>query len=230
MIGSLAPGLRDLRVTPVSVPVFRVEVHATLLSAMLDGTFIHVPDYARQVQLSDGYAVSLVLLHWYLPIEAARLDFMSGAGGASVADVNLWAYVQAHVALPLAAAHPGDDDVCATHQLWLPETQTSNWPPCSDAILPPALVSEMVKPANTPRRRSQRELTIMFCDIHAFTRLAEHVDPQQVREAQTGCSTGSPGSFSPNHGTIDKYIGDCVMYQGTLAGGRACLVCREDGM
>lgn len=45
-----APGLRDLRATPVSTSYPGVEVHASVLSAMLDGDFLQTPDYSR------GYA------------------------------------------------------------------------------------------------------------------------------------------------------------------------------
>ena len=215
LIGSTAPGLRDLRVTPVSTGFPGVEVHATLLSAMLDGTFIHVPDYARGFSFVMILLVSLVLL-----VTLPRM----GAGGAwllclglvaLMTGVNLWAYVQAHVALPLAA---GIILVMMTYVLHISygfflETRTKKQlASLFGHYVPAALVSEMVKrPGEYTTQAQSRELTIMFCDIHAFTRLAEHMDPQQVQVLLNRLFNRIAEVIAPNHGTIDKYIGDCVM-------------------
>ena len=215
LIGSTAPGLRDLRVTPVSTGFPGVEVHATLLSAMLDGTFIHVPDYARGYSFLMVMLVSLVLL-----VMLPRM----GAGGAwllclglvaLMTGVNLWAYVQAHVALPLAA---GIILVMMTYVLHISygfflETRTKKQlASLFGHYVPAALVSEMVKkPGEYTTQAQSRELTIMFCDIHAFTRLAEHMDPQQVQALLNRLFNRIAEIIAPNHGTIDKYIGDCVM-------------------
>ena len=215
LIGSSAAGLRDLRVTPVSTGFPGVEVHATLLSAMLDGTFIHVPDYAR------GYGfVVIVLVSLVLLVMLPRM----GAGGALLlclglvavmTGVNLWAYAQAHVALPLAA---GIILVMMTYVLHISyglflETRTKKQlASLFGHYVPAALVSEMVKsPGEYTTEAQSRELTIMFCDIQAFTRLAEHMDPQQVQALLNRLFNRIAEVIAPNHGTIDKYIGDCVM-------------------
>ena len=56
-----------------------------------------------------------------------------------------------------------------------------------------------------------RELTILFCDIRQFTRMAETMEPQQVQALLNRLFNRIAAIIAANHGTIDKYIGDCVM-------------------
>ena len=49
LVGTTAPGLVDLRVTPVEVVYPGVEAHATVLSGLLDGTLLVRPDFAWTV-------------------------------------------------------------------------------------------------------------------------------------------------------------------------------------
>ena len=78
--------------------------------------------------------------------------------------------------------------------------------------VPAALVSEMVKrPEAYTTAVQSRELSIMFCDIQQFTRLAENMAPQQVQAMLNRLFNRIAAIIASNQGTIDKYIGDCVM-------------------
>ncbi|MDO4769446.1 MAG: adenylate/guanylate cyclase domain-containing protein [Brachymonas sp.] len=215
LLGTSAPGLRDLRVTPVNPNYPGVEVHATLLSAMLDGRFIYVPDYAR------GYALVMVLL---ASLVLLVLLPRTGATGAWVVclglmllmvGINAWAYVQAHVALPLAASLV---TVMLTYVLHVSyglflETRTKKQlASLFGHYVPAELVSEMVKrPGAYTTAVQSRELTILFCDIRQFTHMAEAMEPQQVQALLNRLFNRIAAIIAANHGTIDKYIGDCVM-------------------
>lgn len=215
LLGTSAPGLRDLRVTPVNPNYPGVEVHATLLSAMLDGRFIHVPDYARGYALVTVLLASLALLV-LLPRTGATgawvvcLGLMLLMGG-----INVWAYVQAHVALPLAASWVTVMLTYVLHVSYglLLETRTKKQlASLFGHYVPAELVSEMVKrPGAYTTEVQSRELTILFCDIRQFTRMAETMEPQQVQALLNRLFNRIAAIIAANHGTIDKYIGDCVM-------------------
>ena len=66
LIGSTAPGLQDLRTTPVGEAYPGVETHANILSSMLDGNSVFRPDYALGYELLMMLLVS-VLLAFVLP-------------------------------------------------------------------------------------------------------------------------------------------------------------------
>ena len=58
---------------------------------------------------------------------------------------------------------------------------------------------------------TNREMTVMFCDMRGFTKLSEHMEPIQLQALLNDVFTRLTGIIRANRGTIDKYMGDCVM-------------------
>ena len=102
LVGTTAPGLQDLRVTPVGETYPGVETHANVISGLLDGRVLVKPDYAI------GYEVVVVLLAgltlaFALPLlSATRAVLASMAVLAAVLALNFWLYLGYGLVLPLA--------------------------------------------------------------------------------------------------------------------------------
>ncbi|MFM1979887.1 MAG: hypothetical protein RLZ68_1152, partial [Pseudomonadota bacterium] len=78
--------------------------------------------------------------------------------------------------------------------------------------VPPELVDEMVKdPDSYSMKASNRELTVMFCDMRGFTKMSEGMEPTQLQELLNSVFSRLTSLIRGNKGTIDKYMGDCVM-------------------
>jgi adenylate cyclase len=78
--------------------------------------------------------------------------------------------------------------------------------------VPPELVDEMVKdPDSYSMKAASKELTVMFCDMRGFTKMSEKMEPTRLQELLNGVFTRLTGIIRTNRGTIDKYMGDCVM-------------------
>ena len=60
LVGTSAPGLQDLRPTPVDGAFPGVEVHANLISGLLDGRMPRLPDYAAGYELLTSIAAGLL--------------------------------------------------------------------------------------------------------------------------------------------------------------------------
>ena len=58
---------------------------------------------------------------------------------------------------------------------------------------------------------SRKNVGVMFADISGFTSLSEKLDPEEVREIINECFNYITSPVYELEGTIDKYIGDCVM-------------------
>ncbi|MDO5654048.1 MAG: adenylate/guanylate cyclase domain-containing protein [Brachymonas sp.] len=215
LVGSSAAGLRDLRVTPVSNYFPGVEIHAASLSAMLDGKFIHYPDYIRGY---DTLIVALVtlLLAFLLPRVNAWSAWLWCTGFILLLTlINGWFYVQAHVALPLG---PSVIAVLMTYILhmsygfFLESRAKKQLASLFGHYIPAELVSQMVQePERYSAQAQARELTIMFCDIQHFTTIAEKMGPVEVQDLLNRLFNRIAAIIAPNQGTIDKYIGDSVM-------------------
>ena len=78
--------------------------------------------------------------------------------------------------------------------------------------VPPELVNEMVRePERYSMQAASRELTVMFCDMRGFTAMSERMEPVQLQALLNEIFTRLTQVIRQQRGTIDKYMGDCVM-------------------
>jgi adenylate cyclase len=61
------------------------------------------------------------------------------------------------------------------------------------------------------RRLTKAECTVMFADIVGFTAYSEKAPPEEVAEMMEGYFTHAVEAIFAEGGTLDKFIGDCVM-------------------
>jgi adenylate cyclase len=78
----------------------------------------------------------------------------------------------------------------------------------------PAMVEQVMREARAPdetRSLKHADVTVMFADIAGFTSLAASMELEQVADVLSGfCSRVSDVVFAEG-GTVDKFMGDCVM-------------------
>lgn len=103
LLGTTAPELRDLRLTPVGANYPGVETHANLIAGLLDGQLSVKPDYALGYEL-----VVLVLSGLLLAISLPRMGLWAGVALglfllASVIGLNTWLHLHQGLVLPLAS-------------------------------------------------------------------------------------------------------------------------------
>lgn len=215
LMGTTAPGLQDLRVTPVSETYPGVEAHANVISGLLDGKVLVKPDY------SMGYEVVILLisgllLAFALPlISATRAVLLSVLVIAVLAALNIWLYTGYGLVLPLAGALSMAVTAFAlnmSYGYFVESRSKRELAHLFGTYVPPELVDEMVKdPDSYNMQATNREMTVMFCDMRGFTKMSEQMEPIQLQSLLTGVFTRLTGLIRANRGTIDKYMGDCVM-------------------
>jgi adenylate cyclase len=78
----------------------------------------------------------------------------------------------------------------------------------------PALVDELARnPASLKLGGERRELSVLFCDVRGFTSLSEKLkdDPVRLTSLINRLLDALSEQVLEARGTIDKYMGDCVM-------------------
>jgi len=215
LVGTTAQGLLDLRVTPVGEAYPGVEVHANVISGLLDGKIFVKPDYAV------GYDVIIVLLAgltlaFALPLlSATRAVLTSAVVIAAVVGLNFWLYVSHGLVLPLGAALIMAITAFAlnmSYGYFVESRSKRELANLFGTYVPPELVDEMVKdPGSYTMTAASKELTVLFCDMRGFTKMSETMEPTKLQELLNGVFSRLTDQIRSNRGTIDKYMGDCVM-------------------
>jgi len=58
----------------------------------------------------------------------------------------------------------------------------------------------------------KKEITVAFADIRGFTTISEHLSAEEVVKFLNECFSVLSNVIFKYNGTIDKYIGDCIMF------------------
>ncbi|AMM26734.1 guanylate cyclase [Variovorax sp. PAMC 28711] len=215
LVGATAPALQDLRATPVSAGFPGVEVHANIISGLFDRRLPEAPGE------SDIYDVLVILLaglglaYGLSVLSVARAVLLGVGTVAVVVGLNSWLYLQAYLVLPLAAALVMIALAFALNVAWgyLVEARVRRGlTQLFGTYVPPQLVQEMLlSPRRYSMRAESKELTVMFCDMRGFTQMSEQMAPTELQTFLNGVFSRLTEIISTHRGTVDKYMGDCVM-------------------
>jgi adenylate cyclase len=140
---------------------------------------------------------------------------LTAAAGLVVVALNLFAYTQANLVLPLASSLLLLISVFAINMIYgyFVESRTKReLTGLFGSYVPPKLVEEM---SRNPRAYSmegrREELTVMFSDVRGFTTISESLKPEDLAEYINGYLTAMSLIIQNHRGTLDKYIGDAIM-------------------
>ena len=215
LVGTTAPGLLDLRVTPVGHVYPGVEAHANLISAWLDDKVTLKPDYAVGYDVFVLIIAGLFLAIGLPLLTAPKAVLLSLGVLVAVTGINTWLYMVFGLVMPLAAALVMTLTAFAlnmSYGYFVESRSKRELAHLFGTYVPPELVDEMVKdPDSYTMKATSRELTVMFCDMRGFTKMSEQMEPIQLQELLTGFFSQLTSLIRANRGTIDKYMGDCVM-------------------
>jgi len=215
LVGTTAPGLLDLRSTPVGNSYPGVEAHANIISGLLDDKNLVRPDYAVGYEVAMLLLVGLTLAFALPALSALTAVLLSTATIAAMVGLNLWLFGSAGLVMPLAlmVIMAVTAFVLNMSYGYLVESRSKReLAHLFGTYVPPELVKEMVKdPESYSMKASSRELTVMFCDMRGFTSLSENLKPLELQAMLNGVFSQLTSVIRRNMGTIDKYMGDCVM-------------------
>lgn len=215
LVGTTAPGLQDLRVTPVSEIYPGVEAHANVISGLLDGKILVKPDYVVGYEVVILLLAGLILAFALPLISATKAVILSVLVIGALGAFNLWLYLGYGLVLPLAGALTMAVTAFAlnmSYGYFVESRSKRELANLFGTYVPPELVDEMVKdPDSYSMQATNRQMTVMFCDMRGFTKMSEQMEPIQLQSLLNGVFTRLTGLIRANRGTIDKYMGDCVM-------------------
>lgn len=214
LVGSTAPGLADLRVTPFSGAFPGVEIHAHMIAGILDGTTGHTPAWAQDARLAVTLVAGLILafaLPLVGPVYGLMLSLLLLAGlltGQYFAWQKHWSLPMATLLVTVAGLY-----LLSAAYGFLAETRNKRQiTKLFGQYVPPELAEEMSRdPAHYSMEGQSREMTVLFSDIRGFTDFSEKLPPTELADVLNSYLSTMTEIVQKNKGTIDKYIGDAVM-------------------
>ncbi len=185
LVGSTAPGILDLRVTPGEKAFPGVEIHANLISGILDDVVKWEPAGQRGLMLGGVLLLGLGLaaaLPWLAPIWAAAV---TGGLLALLLGFDLYAWSGLGMSLNLAAPLLTVLGLFVLNMGWgffMEARSKAQITRLFGQYVPPELVDEMAKdPARYSLRGESRIMTVLFSDIVGFTSISEKLEAAQLR-------------------------------------------------
>lgn len=216
-IGTSASGLRDLRPTPLRSEMPGVEAHVQGVEQMVLGHYLERPDFADGIEWIFVFVTGVVLI-----------GLLGTAGALASAGFGAIAIVGSFVVSWLAY----------TQWLWLFDPLTPSIGAFAvylsgsllgylrtegerrrvrgqfSQYMSPELVDQLARePDRLKLGGETRMMTILFCDLRGFTTISEQfkTDPQGLTQLINKFLTPMTAIIRSQKGTIDKYIGDCIM-------------------
>ncbi len=215
LFGTSAPGLLDLRTTPLEAAYPGVEIHANIIQGILDGRILHAPGYTR------GYEFILIcfigiLLTFTLPMLSALYSTLIILASITLLiATNFYAWTSAQLVLPIAAPVLLVILLFAlqmTYGFFVESRGKRQLAHLFGQYVPPELVEEMSeKMEDINLDGEMREMSVLFSDVRGFTTISESLEPKELTGYINAFLTPITKVIHDNRGTIDKYMGDAVM-------------------
>jgi class 3 adenylate cyclase len=238
VVGSAAQGndLTDRGATPLERDTLLVSKHWNVANSIITGQFIHRISLDTELALIVFLSVLTAFLTWQLRVDAASftvflLVLVYIAAG-------FWVFVQSHLWLPLVFPVAGILVVhlsLVTYRVAFEESEQRRVKSVFSKIVSPDVVNELLGAKTLSLGGARCEVTVFFADIRGFTsmtdetqeRITEFVLTRQLdADAAEACFDEAAretletvnlylavvaDAVKEHGGTLDKYIGDCVM-------------------
>lgn len=239
VLGSIGSGsnVSDVGATPVAKETYLMSKHWNVANSLLQGRFIHPPTWWEATLLIVLMGTLSGVLTWRLralPAMAAVL-----AVTAVYTGLAFWTFAQWRYWLPLALPVGGAlflTHVClVTWRVVFEQNERRRVRAIFSRIVAPEVVNELLGQERLSLGGTLCEVTVLFADVRGFTRLTDESHKQAeayLREHQLSGAEASAfleqnaretletvnlylatiaDNVKKHKGTLDKYIGDCVM-------------------
>ncbi len=215
LIGTSAPGLLDLRATPLDAAVPGIEMHAQVVEQLLTGHFLTRPDYALALEefVVLAFGIMLALL---LPRVSAKTAAVVGLFTMALVIGGGWTAFR-YASLLLDPSYPAVALGCMTAAITSyiyqrVEAQRGQIRHAFSQYLSPAVIEDIIAHPDMLKLGGEvRELTLMFCDVRNFTSISQDLSAADLTQFINELLSPLTEIILEQRGTIDKYMGDAIM-------------------
>ena len=216
LVGTSAAALMDLRATPFESIFPGVEVHANVIDNILSKDFLHKPSWIEAVNLLLIFILSFITFFSIKKIPIILTPFfvliLFYSTFYGIYYILFSFGLILNIIFPLISI-----TLSAALSLIIgyfyeikkkEEIKTKFASKVSKNVM-----EELIKNIDNNQLKVQnKEITIFFSDIREFTKISEELDsPEILINYLNNYLTPMSNIINKHDGTIDKYIGDCIM-------------------
>jgi len=218
IVGVTAEGIQPILSTPAG-PAYPHQIQASSLQTIMNGDSISRPLIADIVEivLAALLGLGIILAVYYLDVWLGAIAFVGFAGGAVLASNFAWSgsfflidWTWSLVVSILVFAQASFNNFYVQFKLRQQIKKQFG------TYVSPDLVKQLQKnPGLLKLGGERKEMTFLFMDICGFTPISEHYknndDPEGLVDLVNEFLDKMTKIILKNGGTIDKYMGDCIM-------------------
>jgi adenylate cyclase len=214
-VGTSAMALKDLRATPLNPRSSGIEIHSQIVEQMFLGDFLERPDWAAGLEFTYLTLLGILLILILPAAGAIRCAVIAFLAIASAFGVCWYAFIRWHFLID--PVFPSFAVFCiylaSSFMNFLgTERERGQIRGAFGRYLSPALVERLAKnPKQLKLGGEMRPMTFLFMDIRNFTGIAEKFTPEELTQFMNSFLTPMTDIILQHGGTIDKYMGDCIM-------------------
>jgi adenylate cyclase len=215
--GTTAQGLLDLRAVPMQSVYPGVEIHATMISNILNGHLLSILPNEPLLESALLLFIGLIMIV-LLPSASPMIATLStGALVAAIIWLNIFVWQTQLIALPLATTLLLILTLFVfnmSYGYFVESSHKRHLNQLFGQYVPPELVDEMNKNLSNHKfsmEGQSREMTVLFSDVRGFTTISEGLVPQELSQLMNEYLTPMTRIIHEHRGTIDKYMGDAIM-------------------
>ena len=239
IVGSAVQGndLTDRGATPLEHDTLLVSKHWNIANSVITGRFIRRSDSGETTAIIIFLGLFTALLTWQLRALLASLATLLLVGSYTV--ISFFLFIKYQLWLPLVAPVLGailiEHISLVTYRVVFEEREQRRVKSVFSKIVSPEIVHELLGAEKLSLGGTRREVTVFFADVRGFTGFTDQLQEniaEYVRTHNVDLATAEKfyeesaretleivnrylaavADAVKNHGgTLDKYIGDCVM-------------------
>ena len=217
IVGTSASGLFDLRSNAIEQNVPGVTIVAQFVQQIFSNTFLKRPDWLLGLEFLAGLVISVlmtIIIQRNGPVGGLAV-FALGNGSVVYASYYFFINHQ-YLVDPISPLV-----ICLVAYLVITffnflftELERSKVRTAFSQYLTPAMVEKLAQSSESLVLGGERkEMTFLFSDIRGFTAISEKYqkDPEGLTDLINQVLTVLSNEILATEGTIDKYMGDCIM-------------------
>ncbi len=212
-IGTSAPGLLDIRATPLDKFFPGVEVHANIVDAIISQDFIITPNWTFELQMALFILNGIICTLIFANVRSIYSIVTMLALSSAYFFTSWYFFTQGYFVSPLwqiLLVFLLTLFIMAL-RFWWEERDKRKLRNLFSRYVSPEVVNRIVEHGDIALTGEEREMTIMFTDLRGFTSISEKLLPQQIVSLLNSYFTPMTALVRDSEGTLDKFIGDAIM-------------------